>query len=245
MLALRFTPSLLAQSLRLTLAGVICAVAIFATFVSSANAQEAAKEIFNGKDLTGWKGNPELWSVQDGCITGTTTAEKKLTFNTFLVWDGEVSNFELEFDYKLGSEGNSGVQYRSKLMDAKDFIVGGYQADIDASLQFAGINYEEKGRGILAQRGQRVTIDKAGGKKVDQYGDTKELGKSIKSGDWNHYKLVAVGNKLSHMINGQLMSEVIDDQEGKAAASGVLAFQIHVGPPMKIQFKNIKLTNVK
>jgi len=234
MLALRFT-----LAFRFTLAALLC------TFVSSASAQEAAKEIFNGKDLTGWKGNPELWSVQDGCITGTTTAEKKLTFNTFLVWEGEVSNFELEFDYKLGSEGNSGAQYRSKLIDAKDFIVGGYQADIDASLQYAGINYEEKGRGILAQRGQRVTIDKAGEKKVEQYGDTKELGKSIKAGEWNRYKVVAVGNKLSHMINGQLMSEVIDDQEGKAAAAGVLAFQIHVGPPMKIQFKNIKLTDVK
>lgn len=226
-------------ALRFTLAALFC------IFVSSVNAQEAAKEIFNGKDLTGWKGNPDLWSVQDGCITGTTTAEKKLTFNTFLVWEGEVSNFELEFDYKLGSVGNSGVQYRSKLINDKDFIVGGYQADIDASLQYAGINYEEKGRGILAQRGQRVTIDKAGEKKVEQFGETKELGKLIKGGDWNHYKVIAVGNKVSHMINDQLMSEVIDDQEGKAAASGVLAFQIHVGPPMQIQFKNIKLKEVK
>ena len=232
------------QLLRVTFAALIC------VFVSPIMAQDAtsaktAKDIFNGKDLSGWKGNPELWSVEDGCITGTTTAEKKLTFNTFLVWDGEVSNFELEFDYKIGSEGNSGVQYRSKVLNDKDFIVGGYQADIDASLQYAGINYEEKGRGILAQRGQRVTIDKAGEKKVDQFGDTKELGKVIKGGEWNHYKLVAVGNKLSHTINDKLMSEVIDDQEGKAASSGALAFQIHVGPPMKIQFKNIKLTEVK
>lgn len=225
--------------LRLTFAALLC------VFVSPISAQEAAKEIFNGKDLTGWKGNPDLWSVEDGCITGTTSDDKKLTFNTFLVWDGEVSNFELEFDYKLGSAGNSGVQYRSKVLNEKDFIVGGYQADIDASLQYAGINYEEKGRGILAQRGQRVTFDKAGEKKVDQFGDTKELGKAIKAGEWNHYKVVAIGNKLSHTINGQLMSEVIDDQEGKAAQSGSLAFQIHVGPPMKIQFKNIKLTAVK
>ena len=230
-------------------------LALSCVFVTSLAAQEAAqettnksgaaKEIFNGKDLTGWKGNPELWSVEDGCITGTTTADKKLKFNTFLIWEGEVSDFELEFDYKIGSEGNSGVQYRSKVLNAEDFIVGGYQADIDASLQYAGINYEEKGRGILAQRGQRVTIDKAGEKSVDAFGDTKELGKSIKGGEWNHYKIVAVGNKLSHMINGQLMSEVIDNQEAKASKSGVLAFQIHVGPPMKIQFKNIKLTEVK
>ncbi len=209
-------------------------------------AQESAKNLFNGKDLTGWKGNTELWSVEDGCITGKTTAEKPLKFNTFLIWDaGKVSNFELEFDYKIGKEGNSGIQYRSKIVKEADFIVGGYQADIDASLQYAGINYEERGRGILAQRGQRVTVDKAGAKKEESIGDSKELGKEIKSEDWNHYKLVANGNKLSHMINGKLMSEVIDDQEGKAATEGVLAFQIHQGPPMVIKFKNIKLTELK
>ena len=223
-----------------SLAAFVCVI------VSPLCAQQTAKEIFNGKDLTGWKGNTELWSVEDGCITGKTTAEKPLKFNTFLIWDaGKVSNFELEFDYKIGKEGNSGIQYRSKVSNAEDFIVGGYQADIDASLQFAGINYEERGRGILAQRGQRVTIDKAGAKKEESIGDGKELGKAIKSEDWNHYKLVANGNKLSHMINGKLMSEVIDDQEGKAAAEGVLAFQIHQGPPMVIQFKNIKLTELK
>jgi Domain of Unknown Function (DUF1080) len=223
-----------------SLAAFLCVAA------SPLSAQQAAKEIFNGKDLTGWKGNTELWSVEDGCITGKTTAEKPLKFNTFLIWDaGKVSNFELEFDYKIGKAGNSGVQYRSKIVKEEDFIVGGYQADIDASLQYAGINYEERGRGILAQRGQRVTIDKSGAKKEESIGDGKELGKAIKSEDWNHYKLVANGNKLSHMINGKLMSEVIDDQEGKAAAEGVLAFQIHQGPPMVIQFKNIKLTELK
>lgn len=223
-----------------SLAAFVCVIA------NPLCAQQTAKEIFNGKDLTGWKGNTELWSVEDGCITGKTTAEKPLKFNTFLIWDaGKVSNFELEFDYKIGKEGNSGIQYRSKVINAEDFIVGGYQADIDASLQYAGINYEERGRGILAQRGQRVTIDKAGAKKEESIGDGKELGKAIKSEDWNHYKLVANGNKLSHMINGKLMSEVIDDQEGKAAAEGVLAFQIHQGPPMVIQFKNIKLTELK
>ena len=222
------------------LAAFMCVVA------SPLSAQQTAKQIFNGKDLTGWRGNTELWSVEDGCITGKTTAEKPLKFNTFLIWDaGKVRNFELEFDYKIGKEGNSGVQYRSKVVKEEDFIVGGYQADIDASLQYAGINYEERGRGILAQRGQRVTIDKEGAKIEESIGDGKELGQAIKSGEWNHYKLVANGNKLSHMINDKLMSEVIDDQEGKAAAEGVLAFQIHQGPPMVIQFKNVKLTELK
>jgi Domain of Unknown Function (DUF1080) len=222
-----------------TLAALLCVTA------SPLCAQQAAKEIFNGKDLTGWRGNTELWSVEDGSITGKTTAEKPLKFNTFLIWEGKVSNFELEFDYKIGKEGNSGVQYRSKVFKEEDFIVSGYQADIDASLQYAGINYEERGRGILAQRGQRVSYDKSGNKKEESIGDGKELGKAIKSEDWNHYKLVANGNKLSHYINDKLMSEVIDDQDGKAAAEGILAFQIHQGPPMVIKFKNIKLTELK
>lgn len=215
---------------------------IFLLTCSVSSFAQEGKEIFNGKDLTGWKGNTDLWSVEDGCITGRTTAENPLKFNTFLIWDaGKVSNFEIEFDYKIGEAGNSGLQYRSKVINDKDFIVGGYQADIDASMQYAGINYEERGRGILAQRGQRVTIDKEGKKTEEKFGEAGELGKKIKAGEWNHYKLTANGPKLSHVINDQLMSEVIDHHEGKAAQEGILAFQIHQGPPMVIQFKNIRL----
>ncbi|MDZ4850820.1 MAG: DUF1080 domain-containing protein [Pirellulaceae bacterium] len=211
----------------------------------SLNAQDGFREIFNGKDLKGWKGNTELWSVKDSCITGVTSADKPLKFNTFLIWDaGKVKNFELEFDYKLEAEGNSGVQYRSKILNEQDFVVGGYQADIDATLKFSGINYEEKGRGILAQRGQRVTIDKSGAASPQSFGDAAELGKAIRAGDWNHYRVVADGNKLSHTINGKLMSEVVDDQDGKASNEGVLAFQIHQGPPMVIHFKNIRLKDL-
>ncbi len=203
--------------------------------------QDGFREIFNGKDLSGWKGNTEVWSVEDGAITGKTVAEKPLKFNTFLIWDdGSVGDFELKLDYKIIG-GNSGIQYRSKILKEKDFVVGGYQADIDTTMKFAGINYEEKGRGILAGRGQRVTIDKSGDKKTEVYGDAKELGEKIHSDDWNSYRVVAEGNKLSHYINGQLMSEVIDDQKDKAAAEGVLAFQIHTGPPMVIQFKNVRI----
>ena len=214
----------------------------------SAVAQEGFKEIFNGKDLTGWKGNPALWSVVDGAITGTTTAENPLKFNTFLIWDGgTVADFVLELDYKLtpgdasNPGGNSGIQYRSKIIKEDDFVVGGYQADIDLSLTYSGINYEEKGRGILAQRGQRVTIDAEGKKSTENFGDATALGKVIKGEQWNHYRIVARGNTLSHYINDQLMSEVIDNEKDKAASKGVLAFQIHQGPPMVIQFKNVRL----
>ncbi len=214
---------------------------VAATLCNIGQAQSSFKEIFNGKDLSGWKGNSKLWSVEDGAITGTTTADNPLKFNTFLIWEGEVADFVLELDYRIGEKGNSGIQYRSSVKDADKFIVGGYQADIDATMKFAGINYEEKGRGILAQRGQRVTIDGKGKKKPEKFADATELGSKIKKVDWNRYKVIALGNKVSHYINDELMSEVIDSQKDKAAMKGILAFQIHTGPPMKIQFKNVKL----
>lgn len=213
---------------------------------NAAQKEAGFKPIFNGTDLSGWKGNLELWSVEDGAITGRTTAEKPLKFNTFLIWEEPVANFDLRLDYKMVG-GNSGIQYRSKVINEKDFIVGGYQADIDASLKFAGINYEEKGRKdpILAQRGQRTTIAADGKRTIEDFGNAEELGKKINSDGWNSYRVVARGNKLSHYINGELMSEVIDNQEGKAASEGVLAFQIHQGPPMVIQFKNVRLKSIK
>ncbi len=205
-------------------------------------AQEA-KEIFNGKDLSGWKGNAELWSVKDGAITGQTTADKKLEANSFLIWEGEVADFELNLDYKItGQNANSGIQYRSKVIDAEKFIVGGYQADIDATLTYAGINYEERGRGIVCKRGKRSTIGADGKIAEEDIAKDEDLKKVIKFEEWNHYRVVAKGNKLSHYINDTLMSETIDNQPEKAATKGILALQIHVGPPMVIQFKNLKLT---
>src|SRR5688572_10106443 len=202
------------------------------------------KPLFNGKDLTNWKGDMKRWSVQDGAITGKNTAEDPLKYNTFLVYNAEVSDFELRFSYKIVN-GNSGVQYRSKLIDPDKFIVGGYQADIDSSPTYTGINYDERGRAILATRGQRVTIAEDGKKTVDQFGDAKELQEKIKKEDWNDYVIIAKGNNLKHIINGTLMSEVTDNQTDKAAKSGILAIQVHAGPPMTIQVKDIRIKELK
>ena len=203
--------------------------------------EDGFKEIFNGKNLDGWRGKSELWSVEDGAITGVTTADAPIPQNTFLIWEGDAANFILELDFKISAEGNSGVQYRSEVKDEKEFVVGGYQADIDPKMVYAGINYEEKGRGILVQRGQRVVIAEDGTKEVEDYADAKELAAKIHSEKWNHYRIVAKGNKLSHYINDELMSEVIDGETKKASQKGVIALQVHKGPPMKVQFKNLKL----
>ena len=204
---------------------------------------EDFKPLANGKDLTGWDGNPDFWSVQDGVITGQTTPEKPTKGNTFLIWrDGEVGDFELKAEYKIQG-GNSGIQYRSK--EVSKWVIGGYQADIDAAGQWAGTNYEEKGRGVLAARGQKVTIDQEGKKTAESLGDSAELKKVLKDGDWNLYELTVKGNHLIQKINGQVMSEVIDNQPNKLAKTGLLALQLHAGPPMTIQFRNIQLKTLK
>ncbi|MFM7521045.1 MAG: family 16 glycoside hydrolase [Planctomycetota bacterium] len=199
--------------------------------------------IFNGTSLDGWEGKGEFWSVADGAIVGQTTAEKPTKGNTFLIWrQGTLDDFELRLRYRL-TGGNSGIQYRSQ--DLGDSVVGGYQGDIEAGTNYSGILYEERGRGILAERGQRVTIAADGTKKTESIGSKEELQKVIKQGDWNDYRIVAQGVKLSHFINDTLMSETIDEQTDKRAAEGILALQLHAGPPMKVEFKDIHLKRTR
>lgn len=207
--------------------------------------------LFDGKSLAGWDGLPNHWKVQDGAITGYTEKENPLKGNTFLVWtNGTVANFELHARYRITPVNevgfaNSGIQYRSKVADAAGFVVGGYQADFEAGKTYSGILYEERGRGILAERGQRTRITEVNGQtrvvKVGDLAPSAELQANIRANDWNDYVIIADGNHLMHFINGRMTIEVIDEQPAKAAKSGVLALQIHAGPPMQVQFKDIVL----
>src|SRR5260370_9869238 len=192
------------------------------------------KSIFNGKDLTGWDGVPELWSVKDGTITGQTTKENPAKENTFLVWtNGTVGDFELRCSFKLtpgdaAGFANSGVQYRSKVVKPSYWVVAGYQADMEAGPTYTGILYEEKGRGILATRGQAVIIRPDGKKDVvGSVGTPEPMSTAINTGDWNDYVIIAKGNHLFQSINGQTTIDVIDQQEDKAAKSGILTLQLH------------------
>ena len=206
------------------------------------------KNLFNGKDLTGWKGL-DFWSVEDGCITGRTTKEKPTKGNTFLVYQDEVADFELTFKYKIIG-GNSGVQYRSKLTDEKAFVVAGYQADFEAGKTYSGILYEEKGRGILAQRGQKTVIKEGAAPNKPKIEVAGEVGKSaeiqakIKADDWNDYRIVAKGGHLQHFINGAQTIDVTDET-AIGAKKGILALQLHAGPAMVVQFKDLVLKETK
>jgi hypothetical protein len=202
--------------------------------------EEGFVSIFDGKTLDGWEGKKEFWSVRDGAITGETTADNPTQGNTFLIWRaGELGDFELRCQFKIRNH-NSGIQYRSKELD--NFVVGGYQADIDATGRYLGILYEEKGRGILAERGTVVEIDSSGKKNfVGTTGDPEVILKGYKDGEWNEYVIVAQGNKLVQKINGLTTMEITDNQADKRAMKGILALQLHAGPPMLVQFKDIKL----
>lgn len=230
------------------------ALAFAALFsVSASAAEDGFVELFNGKDLTGWDGMPGFWSVRDGAITGQTTAEKTLKANTFLVWKGgEVKNFELRLSFRLlannnEARANSGIQYRSKLLDPTTFVVGGYQADIDFTRPYLGMLYEERGRGIMMQAGQRIRILPVGGDGkpvIEPAGiptDPAELVASYRKSDWNEMVIIARWNHLQHFVNGKLTAEATDLDETKAQLSGVLAFQLHTGPFMTIQFKDVRL----
>ena len=203
-------------------------------------AQEGAVSLFNGKDLSGWDGDPKFWSVKDGAITGVSTAENPVKVNTFLIWKGgTLKNFELRAKYRLEGN-NSGIQYRSK--DLGEWRVGGYQADMDAANTYTGILYEERGRGILANVGTKSTVGPDGKVQVTgSVGDPAEIKAAIRKDGWNEYRITARGNHLVHEINGKVTAEFTDDDEAKRSMEGILALQLHQGPPMTVQFKDIRL----
>ena len=218
--------------------------AIFAAAAAQGQDSDGFKPLFDGKSLAGWEGNDKFWSVRDGAITGETTPDNPTRGNTFLIYKGgDVKDFELRLKFKIVG-GNSGIQYRST--DKGNYVVGGYQADIDSKDRYIGILYEEGGRGILAERGDKVTISTDGKKTVTgKTGDSKEIADAVKKEDWNEYVVIAKGNELVQKINGLTTVEVTDEDSSKAKASGILALQLHAGPPMTVQFKDIQIKELK
>jgi hypothetical protein len=235
------------QSLRRGIPRPVACLLLVACGLSATADDAGFVPLFDGKSLAGWQGDPAIWRVEDGAIVGQSTAENPLKNNTFLIWQqGLVDDFELAFTYRL-TGGNSGVQYRSREMtEVGPFVVGGYQADFEAGPKYSGILYEERGRGILAERGQRITLSPEGQKVAGEpIGTADALQATIKPGDWNDFRVVARGNRLQHFINGQLMSETVDEQLDKRRMEGILALQVHIGPPMKLEVKNLRLKRLK
>lgn len=227
---------------------LLLAMMLFADSPRPAHAQQSDADagftpIFDGKTLDGWEGDPAYWRVEDGAIVGEVTPETLLKSNTFLIWRaGTTRDFELKVEFQITAEGNSGVQYRSTQVDDVPFALRGYQADIDGANRYTGLNYEERGRAFLAPRGSINRIPPGGKTEaIGATGDADELAKLVKADDWNQYHIIVQGNVMIHMINGRVMSVAVDDDPEGRRAEGLLGVQVHVGPPMKVQFRNVLL----
>ena len=222
---------------------------LLATVLGTATAADAKKDkkadnekgfvsMFNGKDLTGWEGQPGGWWVEDGMITGQSTKEKPCSRAHYLMWrGGKPADFELRVSYRLVS-GNSGIQIRSR--ELANWDTSGYQADMEDGQQWSGCLFEHT-RGGVAMRGTSVVYEEDGTKHIKEIADPVKLLKRIKNGEWNEYRIIAKGSKIKLIINGIVMAEVDDRDKKNAAKSGVIALQMHPGPPMKVQFKDLRI----
>ncbi len=199
------------------------------------SAQDGFKSIFDGKTLAGWDGNPELWSVEDGCLTGKTKGPDTLTYNQFLIWRGGApKNFELHAKARCSAT-NSGIQYRSKEIAGSKWAIGGYQCDIHSNKANNGSIYEERGRGVLLTNGQSVIIDDKGDKWLAAEHDAVIADMK----EWHDFTIIAQGNHLIQKIDGKLTIDLVDHDEKNRALEGLIALQLHRGPAMVAQFKDI------
>lgn len=211
--------------------------------LNAASQEKGFVRIFDGKTLKGWRGDLSHWKVENGTIVGEVTSSNQLKENTFLIWEGgKTADFELKIQYRISEGGNSGIQYRSEELPGPPFRLKGYQADIDGKNEYTGLNYEERGRGFIARRGESMVMDSLGKPDLNRsLGNADQLARSIKLNDWNEYHLVVKGNHMMHYINGVLMSEAVDNDINNRKFSGLLGLQAHVTPEMRVEFKNIRI----
>lgn len=212
------------------------------------------KPIFNGKDLTGWDGDPRLWSVKDGVIHGETTAENVAKGNTFIIWkDGTTKDFELRLSFRCNATNNSGIQYRSKHITEKvgnNWVVRGYQHEIRNEVKFPNISgfiYDEGGkRGRICMVGEVATWE-ADGKKIVKSDLIDQQGweKLFRLNEWNDVVIIGKGKHIQHYMNGKLILDFTDNHPELALTDGILALQLHAGAPMWAEYKNIRIREIK
>jgi hypothetical protein len=214
--------------------------------------------LFDGKTLDGWSGDEPYWSVRDGAILGEITEETRIKANHFLIYQGKIpDDFEFIAEYRVSPRGNSGVNYRSEVVPDLGFhALRGYQCDLDGPNRYTGSNYEERKRTTLASIGQSVVIPNTegvgdlkfvegnrwtAGKIESELPEAKELAPKISPDEWHEVRVVAKGNVHEHYIDGELMSKVVDEDETNRLSGGKLGVQVHVGPPMTIEYRNLRV----
>jgi len=216
-------------------------------------------QIFNGKNLDNWEGDTTYWHVEDNCLVGIVTPSTILKRNTFIIYKGNIpDDFELRLEYLISDKGNSGINYRSERMDDALYALKGYQGDLNGANTYTGSNYEERKRTTLASQGEKTVLPaiqmhpdslqaNIKGNQwihktvVGKLGTPEELKATFKVNNWNEYRIIAKGNHLQHYVNGVLMSDVTDNDTINRRFSGLLGVQVHVGPPMRIAYRNIRV----
>jgi Domain of Unknown Function (DUF1080) len=214
------------------------------TYPTPITGDEAGFErIFDERTLNGWEGDPTYWRVENGALVGEVTPATLLKRNSFIVWrGGTTKDFELKLEVRLSAQANSGVNYRSIEVPDTPWAMKGYQFDLDGPDRYTGNLYEERGRTFMAVRGQ-VTHAIPGGIRqiIGSTGTLAELQAFTKRDDWNDVHIVARGNVLVHLLNGRTTCVLVDDDAELRRTEGLLGVQVHVGPPMKVEYRNIRL----
>jgi hypothetical protein len=206
-------------------------------------ADEGFRSLINGRDLTGWEGSPNHWSVENGIVIGTCSGPDDLDHNTFLIWRGGiVQDFELRATVRMVGDNNSGIQYRSReLTDIGPWVISGYQCDIHPAIEHTGMTYEEKGRGIFGLNGRNVILDR----QANRWLASEHPSVKVDVNQWNEYTIIARGNHLIHKVNGQTTSELIDHDKKGRALKGLLAIQLHRGNPNRVEIKDLRIKNLQ
>ena len=249
--------------IRISLIISLMIVNCFHLIGQSAKDKDGFIKIFNGKTLAGWEGDPTYWRVEDGNLVGEITPSTLLKTNSFVIWQGgSPADFEIKLEFKITKSGNSGINYRSSLLSEVPYALKGYQADIDGANRYTGQNYEERARTTLAYIGERVSVDVLANSNDalkdhiknnawlvrtvnGSLGKADELVNTIQSDNWNTCHIIAKGNRLLHYMNNVLMSDVTDNDPVNRKSAGLIGVQVHVGPPMKVEYRNIRLKEIK
>jgi hypothetical protein len=212
------------------------------------------KALFTGKDLTGWDGDPRLWSVKEGAIRGETTPEAPAKGNTFLILKGErFRDFDLRLSFRCSASNNSGVQYRSRHITegktANNWVVRGYQCEIrneNMLPNVAGFIYDEGGkRGRICLVGEKAVWQNGKKEVQDSFLDAEGYRQLFRLNDWNDLAIIAVGNRVRHFLNGTLVTDFTDADPESALTEGIIALQLHAGKPMWTEFKNIRVKEIR
>ncbi len=222
----------------------ILSLAFVLFLAAAAQSEDDFASLFNGKDLSGWDGDPALWKVENGTIIGTCSGPESPKHNTFLICRGDapragtLKDFELRVKVRVTGDNNSGVQYRSRpLPEVGPWAIAGYQCDIHPAIEHTGMTYEEKGRGIFGLNGQSLILDPKG----ERWLVSEHQPVEIDVAEWNEYTVIARGNHLIHLINGQMSSQLTDFDEKGRTLEGLLAFQLHSGNANTVEIKEVRL----